>query len=231
MIYGYARISRKTQNIDRQIRNIKGLYPDAVIVTEAYTGTVIQRKGLEKILSVVKPGDLIVFDSVSRMSRNAAEGFELYEKLFRMGIELIFIKEPLINTSTYKSALSKSIPMTGTAVDLILDGINKFTMELARDQIRLAFAGAQKEVDDLHQRTKEGIATARMNGKRIGGIKGATLNVKKAGPAKQLIMKHSITFGGTLSDLECMRLAGVSHNTFYKYKRELSRENEVKCSK
>ena len=231
MIYGYARISRITQNIDRQIRNIKGLYPDAVIVTEAYTGTVIQRKGLEKILSVVKPGDLIVFDSVSRMSRNAAEGFELYEKLFRMGIELIFIKEPLINTSTYKSALSKSIPMTGTAVDLILDGINKFTMELARDQIRLAFAGAQKEVDDLHQRTKEGIATARMNGKRIGGIKGATLNVKKAGPAKQLIMKHSITFGGTLSDLECMRLAGVSHNTFYKYKRELSRENEVKCSK
>ena len=229
MIYGYARISRKTQNLDRQIRNIKGVYPDAVIVTEAFTGTIIQRKGLEKILSVVKPGDVIVFDSVSRMSRNAVEGYELYERLFHMGIELKFLKEPQINTSTYKNALTKSIPMTGTAVDLILDGINRYTMELARDQIRLAFAGAQKEVDDLHVRTKEGIATARMNGKQIGGVRGATLTVKKAGPAKRLILKHSRTFGGTLSDPECMRLAGVSHNTYYKYKRALVRERETRA--
>ena len=39
------------------------------------------------------------------MSRNAEEGFRVYEELFNKGIELIFIKEPHINTSTYKEAI------------------------------------------------------------------------------------------------------------------------------
>ena len=50
----------------------------------------------------------------------------------------------------------------------ILEGINKYMFALAREQIALAFAQAQKEVDDLHQRTREGIETARLNGKQIG---------------------------------------------------------------
>ena len=42
-IWGYCRISRKQQNIERQIRNIKQEYPEAVIVQEAYTGTKLDR--------------------------------------------------------------------------------------------------------------------------------------------------------------------------------------------
>ena len=50
---------------------------------EVYTGTKFQgRKGLEKILQKVQAGDTIIFDSVSRMSRDAEEGFQLYEELF-----------------------------------------------------------------------------------------------------------------------------------------------------
>ena len=45
-------------------------------------------------------------------------------------------------------------------------------MELAKEQIRLAFIQAQKEVDDLRQRTKEGIETARRDGKQIVQKKG-----------------------------------------------------------
>ena len=72
-VYGYARISRKEQNIDRQLRNIKAAYPDAIMVQEAYTGTRFDgRVQFEKLLKSVKSGDTIVFDSVSRMSRNAA---------------------------------------------------------------------------------------------------------------------------------------------------------------
>lgn len=74
MIYGYTRISTKSQSIDRQIRNIKTLYPNAVIIEEGYTGTKIYgRKEFNKLLKKVKTGDKIVFDSVSRMSRNAEE--------------------------------------------------------------------------------------------------------------------------------------------------------------
>lgn len=52
--YGYCRISTRKQNIDRQVRNIQALYPDAIIVKETYTGTKFQeRKELGKILSKV----------------------------------------------------------------------------------------------------------------------------------------------------------------------------------
>ena len=94
-------------------------------------------------------------------------------------------------------------------------------MALAKEQIRLAFEQAEKEVDDLHQRTREGIQTARLNGKQIGQRPGAKLSVKKADPAKEIIMKHNKDFGGQLSNEETWRLAGISKMTFYKYKREL----------
>ena len=71
-VYGYCRISRKEQNIERQVRNIQSEYPEANIIKEAYTGTKVEgRRQFEKLIGTTKAGDVIVFDSVSRMSRNA----------------------------------------------------------------------------------------------------------------------------------------------------------------
>lgn len=225
MIYGYARISTPKQNIERQVRNILKEYPDACIVREVFTGTKIQsRKELEKILKCVATGDVIIFDSVSRMSRNAEEGFELYQKLFDDGVELVFLKEPHINTETYKKTLKNTVQLTGTNVDFILEGVNKYLMALAREQIHLAFEQSQKEVDDLRQRTREGIQTARLNGKQIGQKQDAKFHVKKAAPAKELIRKHNKNFGGQLNNEETWKLAGISKMTFYKYLREMNEE-------
>ena len=221
MIYGYCRISTSKQNIERQVRNIEREYPNAKIIKEVYTGTKIDRIEFNKLLKVVKQGDTIVFDSVSRMSRNAEEGFRLYEELFNKGIELVFIKEQHINTSTYKKALNNNIEMTNTNVDFILDGINKYLMALAKEQIILAFAQAEKEVQDLHQRTKEGIETARLNGKQIGQRPGINLTTKKSIKAKEDIIKYSKDFKGSLADVDVMKLIGISRNSYYKYKREL----------
>lgn len=220
-LYGYTRISTRKQSIERQIRNIKAEYPEAVIIQEAYTGTKIDRKEWNKLFNTVKENDTIVFDSVSRMSRNAAEGFNTYEALFNRKVNLVFLKEPHINTSVYRNALQNAVPMTGTTVDYILEGINQYLMALAKEQIRLAFEQAEKEVTDLHQRTKEGIETARINGKQIGQKQGATLTTKKSISAKEVIKKHSKDFSGTLDDIEVMKLTGLSRNTYYKYKREL----------
>lgn len=223
--YGYARISRKTQSIERQIRNIKAEYPDAIIVEEAYTGTKIQgREKFERLCKTVKAGDTIIFDSVSRMSRNAAEGYAQYQNFFEQGVNLVFMKEPQINTDTYKKAIREAVPMTGTAVDFILEGVNKYLMTLAKEQIRLAFEQAEKEVTDLHQRTSEGIETARLAGKQIGQRTGSKLNVKKAAVAKETIRKYSKDFAGTLDDTDVIKLAGVSRNSYYKYKAELRAE-------
>ena len=161
-MYGYCRVSTARQNIERQVRNIQAAFPDAVIVKEIYTGTRLQgRKELEKILAKVQEGDTIIFDSVSRMSRDAEEGFRIYEELFRQGVSLIFLKEPHINTETYRKAMDNQIGLTGDKVDWILDGVNRYLLELAKEQIRLAFMGAEQEVAALRMRTREGIATAR----------------------------------------------------------------------
>ena len=231
--YGYCRISTPQQSIDRQERNIKAKYPKAHISKEAYTGTKVEgRKELDKILKAVKPGDTIVFDSVSRMSRNADEGIALYEELYNKGIELVFLKEPHINTATYREALQKQIDVTvntgdtatDTFINTIIEALKHFQMDLAKKQIELAFAQAEKEVQDLHQRTAEGIQTARLNGKQIGQKQGAKLNVKKKAPAMEQIKKYSKDFDGTLKDTEVMQLVGLARNTYYKYKNELKAE-------
>lgn len=227
-IYGYARISTPKQSIDRQIRNIKAAYPKAIILQDEFTGTKLSRPNFDKLLKNVIEGDLIVFDSVSRMSRNASDGFKVYQELYHSGVELVFLKEPQINTQTYKKAVASSVKLTGTAVDYILEGINKYLMELAKEQIKLAFEQAEKEVTDLHQRTKEGIITARLNGKQIGQSKGIKLTTKKSVAAKEIIRTHLIDFGGSLSNTECQRLAGISRNSFYKYKQEIISE-QVYC--
>lgn len=221
MLYGYCRISKAKQSIERQIRNIKAAYPEAVIIQEVFTRTRIDQKEWQKLFNKVKSGDAIVFDSVSRMSGNALDGFEAYETLYRKGVSLVFLKEPHINTSTYQKALENNVQLTGSNVDYILEGVNKYLMALAQEQIRLAFEQSEKEVEDLHQRTREGIETARLNGKQIGQRPGAKLTTKKSIAAKEIIAKHSKDFGGSLSDLEVMQLTGLARNTYYKYKREL----------
>lgn len=224
-IYSYCRISRSSQSIERQHRNILALYHNAIIIDEVFTGTKVEgRKEWNKLYNKVEQGDTIVFDSVSRMSRNAEEGFKLYEELFKRGVELVFIKEAHINTTVYKKALNNNIGLTGTNVDFILEGVNKYLLELAKEQIRLAFIQAEKEVKDLQQRTKEGIETARLNGKQIGIPKGSKLITKKSIEAKEQIQKYSKDFKGTLKDIEVMKLVGVSRNSYYKYKKELVKE-------
>ena len=221
MTYGYCRISTPRQNIDRQIRNIKAEHPDAVIFRESYTGTKLDRPEWRKLYRRLQPGDTIVFDSVSRMSRSAEDGIALYKELYERGVNLVFLKEPLINTAVYKETASRAVPMTGTDVDVILCGINEYLLLLAEKQITLAFAQAEKEVQDLHQRTKEGIETARRMGKPIGRPVGQTYTTSKEKNSLAIIQRTSKDFNGQNTDAEVIAITGLSRNTYYRYKRKL----------
>lgn len=116
------------------------------------------------------------------------------------------------------------IALMGTDEDEIIKGINNYFRKIAEKQIRIAFEQAEKELDDLHQRTREGIETARLAGKQIGQLPGRKLNVKKAATAKEIIKLHSREYGGSLRDSEVQKLADISRNTLYKYKKELREE-------
>ena len=229
MIYAYCRVSTQHQKLARQITNITAVYPHATIIREFYTGTKQDRPNWNKLINIIKKEDTIVFDSVSRMSRNADEGFKDYKMLYEQGVNLIFLNEPLINTSVFDSTrnnlLSIDITTGNAAVDTFFKGnielINNFMMALAEEQIKAAFDQAEKEVTDLHSRISQGIREAKKNGTKIGISKGTSLTTKKSIDCKAIIQKHSKDFGGTLEDPDVMKLCGCSRNSYYKYKKEL----------
>ena len=221
-IYGYCRISTMKQSIKRQIENIKSKYPEAIIIEESYTGTKINRPKFDQLLKTVKAGDTIVFDEVSRMSRNADDGFKLYEELYNKGVNLIFLKESTLNTDNFRK--TAQVEMQGNDIDVLLDGLNKYLMILAKNQIKSAFETAQHEVDFLHQRTKEGLAQARLAGKQIGNVKGQKYTTKKSTAMKARIKELSKDFDGTNNDIEVMAITKLARNTYYKYKKELQEE-------
>ena len=229
MIYAYCRVSTTHQRIARQITNITAIYPNATIIKEFYTGTKQDRPNWNKLMSQIKTADTIIFDSVSRMSRNADEGFKDYKMLYELGVSLVFLNEPLINTSVFESTknnlLSIDIDTGNAAVDSFFKGnielINNFMMALAEEQIKTAFDQAEKEVTDLHTRISQGIREAKKNGTQIGISKGTILITKKSLDCKAIIKKHSKDFGGSLEDPDVIKLCGCSRNSYYKYKREL----------
>lgn len=233
MIYGYARVSTPKQRLKRQEDNIKEGYPEAIIFSEEFTGTTEDRPQWNKLKSILKPGDTVIFDEVSRMSRNAEEGYETYQRLYDQGINLVFLKERHMDTDVFRETLQNKVQLTGTDVDVILRGVNEYLMILAKRQIEIAFEASQHEVDHLHQRTSDGVRQAirrydeeeikglKHQKKRPGGQKGSKITTEKSKRAKQIIRTHAKAYGGSLTDTELLKLIGCSRNSLYKYKREL----------
>ena len=236
MIYGYCRVSTNHQRITRQITNIKEIDAHANIIKEFYTGTTQNRPQWEKLIRQIEKGDTIIFDSVSRMSRNADEGFRDYKMLYELGVNLIFINEPLINTSVFDSSRNNLLKITvetgNQAVDSYFKGniklINDLLMSLAEEQIKQAFVQSEKEVNDLHTRISQGMRESKNNGIKIGLPKGTTLTTAKSIKCKDIIMKHSKDFGGSLDDPDVITLCACSKNSYYKYKRQIKLSTQAK---
>ena len=229
MVFGYCRVSTNHQRITRQVTNIQQVDSSAVLIKEFYTGTTQTRPQWERLMNKIQRGDTIIFDSVSRMSRNAEEGFKDYKSLYEKGINLIFLNEPLINTSVFDSSKNNLLKITvetgNVAVDEYFKGnitlINNLLMGLAEEQIKAAFIQSEKEVEDLHTRISQGMRESKRNGTRLGLEKGTVLVTKKSKECKDIILKHSKDFNGTLEDYDVIKLCAVSRNSYYKYKREL----------
>ena len=243
-VYGYARVSTRHQSLDRQIANIRAAYPDvSEIVTEKFTGTKLDRPAWSRLYKKLAAGDTIIFDEISRLARNAEEGFSTYRELFSRGVTMVFLKEPHINSDTYKASMEAQIPAIDVGgeeaeqelMDGIRDVLNRYIMRLAERQIKIAFEQAQNEVDHLHKRVSEGMrasgAAYQRNeaGEIIEGSEskiakartGNTYETKKSKEMKVRIVQMSRDFNGTMTDKDVMEVLGLARNSFYKYKREL----------
>lgn len=224
-VFGYCRVSTKSQKLERQVENLLKYEPTITIFKEKYTGTTTNRPAFNKLLKRVKPGDTIVFDSVSRMSRNAEEGWAIYKDLFTKGVNLVFLKEKLINTEMYAEEVNRAqMPLTGDDIDIILEAVSRYRLVIAEKQFKLAFDQAEKEVKDIQTRVKEGIRVARANGKQIGREPGTKVVSKKAKMLKQQIFEQSKDFNGDKKDVELLQTLAISRNSYYKYKKEIKEE-------
>lgn len=241
LIYGYLRVSTKHQDISRQRVNILKAYPEAIIYEEThsggdYSGCVV----LDKLLKIVKAGDTIVFDSVSRFSRDNVTGPQEYKRLFKDGVNLVFLNEPYINTDNYRKALEVAIPRTGTFVDPILQGVEEALLQLAEKQVQDAFDQANKELLDIRSRTSQALQKKLAENRnlpddekiRIGTQKGDTFTTKKKriaferiregierGYPDETIMNNIA--GDLKKQLPDSKYKTISRNTYYEYKREL----------
>lgn len=230
--YGYIRVSTKTQKTIRQYDNIKSFNSDAIIIEEKQSGKDIENRAeFRKLLDKVKSGDTIIFDEVSRMSRNSDEGYNLYMELMNKGVSLVFLKERHIDTDEYKrraqnhmERVSSSNEKMDNLINGILDLVADFERENLKDNIRLAFQQAEHERLFLIKRVTEG----KSKSEKPQGRPEGSHNIKtdKADHIKKVIREQSKDFEGKFSDAKIMReyLEGIARNTYYKYKKELSTE-------
>ena len=238
MIVGYARVSTPKQKLRRQIDNLKASYPDIVVISEVFTGTTENRPKWKKLMRQCRSGTVskLVFDEVSRFSRNAEEAIVEYKELYNLGIELEFLKEPHINSKIYRDASERKIEIategmdeeTANLINTVIGGLNDYLLSVAEKQIYLAFEHAQKERELLSQRTSEGLKKAKLMGSKVGRQPGQKLVTKKAKRAKRIIRKHYKVLGGELTATQCFTLAQITKSTFYRYLNEMREEDKKK---
>jgi hypothetical protein len=229
MIYGYARVSTASQNLSRQYKIIKDAYPDAVIYSEKYTGSTLDRPEWDKLKTRVKPGDVIVFEDISRFSRDDAESaFALYKELVDKGIELEFISKPHLNTTEYKKNGCIKVPTSNMGLKFD-SGLSMMLEGIVEKQFISAFEQSAAELHNIHKNIVQGMAAS---DKKAGHRKGDTFMTKKETIALDIIrqgleagddddtikIRIEKAYKRELSDAKHKTISDV---TYYKYKQHL----------
>jgi len=135
---GYARVSSEQQNLDRQIDALNEFGIDQLF-SEKITGTIADRKELDKIKLIARAGDSVIVESLSRLGRSTKDLLNLLDYFESKNIQLISLKESIDTKSP-----------TGKLLVVVLMAISQFERDL------------------LVQRTAEGLQAARARG-RVGG--------------------------------------------------------------
>lgn len=139
MLIGYKRVSTQNQKLDRQT-DILNQYGVEKIFEEKETGTKRERQELNKMLDILREGDVVIVAELTRLSRSTKDLFDIVEIIHSKGAEIKSLKESWLDTTTPQGKLMFTI-----------------------------FAGlSQFERDLIAQRTKEGLESAKKRGAKLG---------------------------------------------------------------
>ncbi|MGM2821244.1 recombinase family protein [Bacillus cereus group sp. Bce001] len=138
MIIGYARVSTFDQNLDRQIHYLTE-YGCEKIIKEKFTGTIRERQGLVKLFDVIRKGDTVVVESISRLGRKTLDILSIIQQFEEIGIQFVSLKENM-DTRT----------PTGKAM------------------LQMMCVIAELERNLIAERVKEGLEASKKRGKKLG---------------------------------------------------------------
>lgn len=209
-IYGYARVSTKEQNLERQMEAIHNYCKENNIelderdlISEKQSGKDFNREGYLTLKnSLLRYGDTLIIKELDRLGRDMTMIKEEWQELQRKGVSIIVIDTPILNT-VGKTDLEKNL-------------ISNIVFEL------LSYM-AEKERMKIKQRQAEGIALMKVdeNGKRIS-----------LRPGKGAIGRPSLTYptnwnevyeqwkGGEITATKAMELTELKKTSFYKLVKE-----------
>ncbi len=198
MEYGYARVSTREQNEQRQIIGLMefGL-AERNIYVDKQSGKDFERTQYRRLMSRLKDGDLLVVKSIDRLGRNYAEILEQWRIITKeIRAAIVVLDMPLLDTR-------KTNDLTGTLIaDIVL---------------QLLSYVAQTEREFIHQRQAEGIAAAKLRGVKFG-------RPEKERPPEFPTVLNAYR-GGELSARASAKSLGVTHRTFRKWAEQSGEES------
>ena len=186
MRYGYIRVSTKHQETARQEILMEQLGGDKVFIDKC-TGKNTNRPQLKEMMSVLKPGDAVVVESYSRMSRSAHDLLRIVEDLNDKGVSFISKKES-VDTAT----------SMGKMMLTFIAGINEFEREI------------------MLERQKEGIAAMEtVDGRKISKRTGRGFGrPNEEIPDFEKFLKKQKD--GQMTVKECCAELGIDRNKWYR---------------
>ena len=195
MYYGYARVSTKDQNEERQVIALKEFMTREcsseryVILTDKESGKDFDRQNYRRIIRRIKRGDVFVVKSIDRLGRNYEESLEQWRVITKeKGAEIVVIDMPLLDTR-------KSRDLTGTLIaDIVL---------------QLLSYVSQNERESIRRRQAEGIAAAKARGVRFGREP-----IKRPETYEQVLSRYK---NGDINATEAGKRLGVCRVTFTKW--------------
>ena len=196
IIFGYARVSSRDQNLDRQLDQLREVVPDERnIITDMQSGKDFDRKGYNTLVGsdqnapLLRKGDLLIITSLDRLGRNYTEIHQQWSRITKeIGADIRVLDMPMLDT---------------TAGDGSLD--HRFIADLV---LQILAYVSEKERLAIKARQRQGIDAAHLRGKKFG-------RPKIAPPENFNEILQEWKFGN-ISAKEAMLRTGLKRSTFYR---------------
>lgn len=199
MIIGYARVSTKEQNLDRQIHDLEQFGCNKIFTEKKSGKNFNERIVYNEMRSKLRFGDVLVVHDLSRFGRNKEEIKQEWEWLIKNEIDIAVLNMPILDTRKYKE-----LEGVGQLISDIVLSLLSWMVDEERERIRIA--------------QREGIEIAKKNGK----YKGRPLKYHANSSGKDKVIYDEIIrlLHKKTSVVEIHNKTGVARNTIYQIKRE-----------